>query len=170
MFFEITLKYQIQITPDHLNEGLERHVVECIKKETGYNKDYECIVVYVKQVKKIKPIRIAEGSGNIIFEIEYDAIVQKVINKEVVPGTVVNVNEDGISVDVGAFKAIHITSKKIPDCEYNAHDNVYRDTDPNTKFEIRVGDKIRTRLDIVQYSSFKMTSMASIERSFSSTD
>ncbi|ELP87250.1 DNA-directed RNA polymerase II 19 kD polypeptide rpb7, putative [Entamoeba invadens IP1] len=158
----------MQITPEHLTPTIERYIDDIINQKTGYNKDYECSVICVTRVIDRKPLRIAEGTGNVVFSVKYEAIVQKLINKEVVDGVISNVSNDGVIVDAGAWKNIHVSFKKVADCQFDEANNCYVDTDKNSGFSIKKGDKVRARLDVVNYHVNGITCMASIERAFSS--
>ncbi|EAL50138.2 DNA-directed RNA polymerase II subunit, putative [Entamoeba histolytica HM-1:IMSS-B] len=166
----LILSYTIQVTPEHLNGGIEDYLDKYISETTGYNKDYECIVICVLNVLEHKPIRIAEGTGNVVFSVKFEAIVQKIIRSEVVDGIISSVNKEGVTVDVGSWKNIHVTASKVADCEYVEQSGCYRDKDRTSQYQIRKGSHVRVRSDVVDYNINGKKCLGTIERSFSSHD
>ena len=152
MFFEIQLKHTIQVEPHNLDGNIEQFITKKVEQKTGYNKEYQCIVIIVNQVVSFKPIRIAEITGNVVFEVTYNAIVQKFITGEIVDAVVTRVTKESIVCKVGVWEDIHIASFNIEGLQYNESKGMYIDVDSGTDFDISKGKMIKIDIVRVNYT------------------
>ena len=152
MFFKIELKHTIQIEPNNLDGNIETFITKNVEQKTGYNKEYQCIVIMATRVVNFKPLRIAEITGNVIVEVIYEAIVQKFAEDEVVDAVVTKVTKDYVVCKVGVWEDINIGSFNIEGLQYNESKNAYVDVEGGLDNDITPGKLIKIKIYSVGFN------------------
>jgi DNA-directed RNA polymerase II subunit RPB7 len=115
MFFILNLKKNLQVTPEYLGKKLSTHLLALLKRavEGSFNNRFGYLVK-VLTVDKYGEGKVQDGSGDVMFQLSYKALVFMPYKGEVVDAVVTQVMEVGFMAAVGPL-GLFVSSDKILD-------------------------------------------------------
>ena len=150
MFFMMLFKKDMIVTPSDLSKNLEKIIkVKLMEQVTGTCNLKYGYFIKVVNINLSNDGLIMEGTGDILFKVEYTAIVMRPLKGEICEGIIDEIlNEGGCFVKVGPMR-VHIpkdemnpkfTLDKMSQCYVNEEDNT----------EMKIGTKVRFRYKDIQ--------------------
>ena len=152
MFFIMKFFRDVTVSPSDLSKDLKKILkVKLLKNVSGtIHPEYGYFIKILRvHDEEIKKGIIMEGSGDIIFKMQYDVIVMRPFVGEVAEGIIENVfKEGGIHVRVGPM-VVYIDGNQIPHA-YNFDKNNESYLNEKNGTELKKGIKIRFRYTEIQ--------------------
>ncbi len=149
---EVIINRRVPISSRHLHKGLERKLLEEIKRTT----DGECSSEYgyIMEILSLGDVGIGEvapGTLENVFPVSFLARVIKPKSGSEVDGIVWKVCEDGIFVSVADKFKVMVSEDEFDELGYGTHPDGY-EKDGNI---ITVGSLVRIKIEHVRYECSK---------------
>lgn len=149
MYFIVkNLRRQIEIPPDKFGKMIDNVLASELQKavEGQIYPDFGAIVC-VLNMKTINDLDgvLRDCVGTCVYNVEYDALVCRIFEKEVLRGQVVSVSEVGVDIDIGPGCLAQVHRDRLPPMlDYDVQESIYRDKDGkpvlhrncNVRFEV----------------------------------
>jgi len=105
MFFVLSLKKNLLVTPEFLGQKLSTHLHNLLKKavEGSFSTKYGYIVK-VLTIDKAGAGKVQDGDANVIFPLSYKALVFMPYKGEILDAIVEGVSDMGFEASVGPLK------------------------------------------------------------------
>ena len=146
-------KKDVTVSPADLNRDLKKILkMKLLEYATGtVHPEYGYFIKIIKIYDdNVKTGLIMEGSGDIIFNIEYDVLVMRPFEGEVAEGTIDNVfDEGGFFASVGPMR-VYISKDDISENYVLDKNNLCYKNEKNDT-ELKKGTKIRFRYRATQF-------------------
>lgn len=145
MFFVMSLNRTLVINPRFLGPQLEPTLKRRLKElvEGTVNPRFGFIIC-VLSIEELGDGLVKDGTGDVLFDIKYQAVVFKPFKGEVLDGVVTEVKENVVHVNVGPLRGAIANSNMPPGYRFAPQENVYLCDGRNEK--IGVGSEIRFQL------------------------
>jgi DNA-directed RNA polymerase II subunit RPB7 len=141
----------IIMDPSSLGREVENLIrAELVEKVQGSVSLKYGYIVCVMKILKIGQGKVLDTTGNVIFNVEYKAVVMKPMINELMEGVVEKVESYGVNVTAGLLRKIFISSNHFPgDFVYDENTNSFKSKDLNE--EVKVDSEIRFRVTAINY-------------------
>ncbi len=150
MFYKIGLKDHIRIPPDSFGLGLEDAMVARIKsKYDGFISRDLGIVIDVLDVKSIGDGVLVPGDGAQYYKVEFELIVYEPEMQEVMIGSVRDIADFGVFMNLGPIEGMIHVSQTMDDFVSFTKDKVLQGKD--SKRTLKVDDACRARMIAISY-------------------
>ena len=146
MYMIIGNEDTVRIPPEQLGENISESVSlltrEKIEGKIDMNNN---LMVLVKDIERVGAGRIIHGDGGVYQHVRYTALVFRPELHEIVEGSVCEILKFGAFVRFGPFDGLlHIS--QIMDDRIDVDFDSQRLVGKETKRDLRIGDKVRTRI------------------------
>mmetsp|Transcript_23549 Transcript_23549/g.41749 ORF Transcript_23549/g.41749 Transcript_23549/m.41749 type:complete len:174 (-) Transcript_23549:58-579(-) len=119
MFFLLSLKKNLLVTPDMLGPKLFKHLKKVLKRSVeGTCSSRYGYIINVLIVDGYGEGKIKDGNGDVLFPVSYKALVFMPYQGEILDAEVTQVIEIGFMANVGPLK-LFVSSKNIIDYHYD---------------------------------------------------
>lgn len=150
MFYKISIRDRIRVTPDLFGLPLEQSIVKMIKnKYEGFVSDITGIVIDVIRVDKIGDGIILPGDGASFYDTSFELLVFKPEMQEVVIGKIKDIADFGAFVTIGPIEGMVHIGQSMEDYVSLSKDKVL--TGRDTKRTLRIGDICKARIIAVSF-------------------
>lgn len=152
MYMRVRREDVVRIPPERLDENIDKLTKELTRLSLEGRMDTEKnLILLTSNIERIGDGRIVHGDGAVYQKVSFDAIVFKPILQEVVEGEVCEVLKFGAFVRFGPLDGLlHIS--QIMDDRVDVDVEGQRLIGKDTKRDIRVGDKVRTRIVAISFN------------------
>ncbi|HON81817.1 MAG TPA: DNA-directed RNA polymerase [Methanoregulaceae archaeon] len=146
MYYRMKLADKVRVPPRRLGEELEKVILDVLQEQLEGSIDKEIgIFIAVTRVLDIGDGEIVPGDGAVYYDVEFEAVVLRLILQEVVEGLVVETTSFGAFVSLGPIDAmLHVS--QISDEYINYDEKNSRLICQESKRFIAVGEGIRARV------------------------
>ena len=146
MYYRMKLADKVRVPPRRLGEELEKVILDVLQEQLEGSIDKEIgIFIAVTRVLDIGDGEIVPGDGAVYYDVEFEAVVLRLILQEVVEGLVVETTSFGAFVSLGPIDAmLHVS--QISDEYINYDEKNSRLICQESKRFIAVDEKIRARI------------------------
>jgi DNA-directed RNA polymerase subunit E'/Rpb7 len=146
----VIIRKHIILEPMYLNSNIMNNLLEKLKILT----DNECskdigYIIKINNIKNIISNSISTANSDIIFNIEYEALVLKPEVDKVYEGTVMGILSNGILIDILNKLKIFIPQTNLNEFTINNNILIFSEN----KEEIKIKDKINVKIKGVKYSN-----------------
>lgn len=146
----IIIKKHIILEPMYLNNNIMNNLLEKLNiitnnecsKENGF-------IIKINKITNIISNNISTANSDIIFNVEFEALILKPEIDKVYEGNVIGILSNGILLDILNKLKIFIPQTNLK--EFTLKDNILKFNE--NKKEIKVGDKINVKIKGVKYSN-----------------
>ncbi len=146
MYIKLQREDVVRIPPDRLGEDIDQLAKEftrtLLEGRVGGDKS---LTLIASKVERIGEGRIVHGDGAVYQKVRYDAVVHRPTLQEVVDGMVVEILKFGAFIRFGPLDGLlHIS--QVMDDRVDVDEENQRLIGKDTKRDVRIGDKVRTRI------------------------
>lgn len=146
MYLKVRREDVVRIPPERLGEDIDALAKEftrtLLEGRVGADKS---ITLIASNVQRIGEGRIVHGDGAVYQKVRYDAVVHRPTLQEVVDGQVVEILKFGAFIRFGPLDGLlHIS--QVMDDRVDVDEENQRLIGKDTKRDVRIGDKVRTRI------------------------
>lgn len=140
---------ELILTPNQLGKHIKNKIkAKLIQKVQGECTEKYGYLICVVKIEDIPNGMIMDTTGNIIFNVSFDAIVMKPFVGEVCEGVIEEVQKHGIIFSIGPIKGFISNTEFPPNFNYDEINANYSSNDSG-KFE--KGSEIRFRIKQLQF-------------------
>ena len=146
MYLKVQREDVVRIPPDRLGEDIDVLAKEFTRSNlegrVGADKS---LTMIASRVERVGEGRIVHGDGAVYQRVRYDAVVFRPTLQEVVDGQVVEILKFGAFIRFGPLDGLlHIS--QVMDDRVDVDEENQRLIGKDTKRDVRIGDKVRTRI------------------------
>ena len=146
LYLKVQREDVVRIPPERLGEDIDVLAKEftrsLLEGRVGADKS---ITMIASNVERIGEGRIVHGDGAVYQKVRYDAVVCRPTLQEIVDGQVVEILKFGAFVRFGPLDGLlHIS--QVMDDRVDVDEENQRLIGKDTKRDVRIGDKVRTRI------------------------
>ena len=146
MYLRVRREDVVRIPPERLGEDIDTLAKEftrtLLEGRVGADK---ALTLIASNVERVGDGRIVHGDGAVYQKVRYDAVVHRPQLQEVIDGMVVEVLKFGAFVRFGPLDGLlHIS--QVMDDRVDVDEENQRLIGKDTKRDVRIGDKVRTRI------------------------
>ena len=146
MYLKLQREDVVRIPPNRLGEDIDQLAKEftrtLLEGRVGADKS---LTLIASNVQRIGEGRIVHGDGAVYQKVRYDAVVHRPMLQEVVDGMVVEILKFGAFVRFGPLDGLlHIS--QVMDDRVDVDEENQRLIGKDTKRDVRIGDRVRTRI------------------------
>ncbi len=146
MYLKVQREDVVRIPPERLGEDIDDLAREftrsLLEGRVGADK---ALTLIASNVERVGEGRIVHGDGAVYQKVRYDAVVCRPTLQEIVDGTVVEILKFGAFVRFGPLDGLlHIS--QVMDDRVDVDEENQRLIGKDTKRDVRIGDKVRTRI------------------------
>ncbi|MFQ5885480.1 MAG: DNA-directed RNA polymerase [Thermoplasmata archaeon] len=152
MYMRVRREDVVRIPPHRLDEDIDELTRELTRMSLEGRMDPDRnLILLTSNIERIGDGRIVHGDGAVYQKVSFDAIVFKPILQEVVEGEVCEVLKFGAFIRFGPLDGLlHIS--QIMDDRVDVDVEGQRLVGKDTKRDLRVGDKVRTRIVAISFN------------------
>ncbi|UCD92646.1 MAG: DNA-directed RNA polymerase [Methanobacteriota archaeon] len=152
MYMRVKREDVIRLPPERLDEDIDNLTKELTQLSLEGRMDTEKnLILLTSNIERVGDGRIVHGDGAVYQKVSFDAIVFKPILQEVVEGEVCEVLKFGAFVRFGPLDGLlHIS--QIMDDRVDVDVEGQRLVGKDTKRDLRVGDRVRTRIVAISFN------------------
>ncbi|NTU99682.1 MAG: DNA-directed RNA polymerase [Methanoregulaceae archaeon] len=146
MYYRIRLEDKVRVPPHRLGEDLRIVILDVLQEQLEGSIDKEIgIFIAVTKVLDVGEGEIVPGDGAVYYDVEFEALVLRLVLQEVVEGLVVETTSFGAFVSLGPIDAmLHVS--QISDEYINYDEKNARLICQESKRFIAVGEPVRARV------------------------
>ena len=146
MYYKIQLMDKVRVPPHRLGEALEKVILDVLQEQLEGSIDKEIgIFIAIPKVLAIGEGELIPGDGAVYYDVEFEALVLRLMLQEVIEGLVVETTSFGAFVSLGPIDAmLHVS--QISDEYINYDEKNARLICQDSKRFIGVGDAVRARV------------------------
>ena len=146
MYARIKIRDTVRVPPTRLGEDIEEVIRDLLWEQFEGRLDREYgMLIGIENIENVGEGRIIEGDGAVYFDVEFTAIVFKLLLHEVVEGEVVEIVEFGAFVSIGPLDAL-LHMSQITD-DFMVYDEKNKKlVGKETKVSLTEGDLVRARV------------------------
>lgn len=146
MYMKVRREDVVRIPPERLDEDMEELIKELTRSSLEGKIDADKnLILLTSNIKPVGEGIIVHGDGAVYQKVSFDAIVFKPVLQEVVEGEVCEVLKFGAFIRFGPLDGLlHIS--QIMDDRVDVDVEGQRLIGKDTKKDLRLGDKVRTRI------------------------
>ena len=149
MFYVKSLEHEIELEPIHFGPKLKATIIRLLKEEVEglalANYGYVVNVIAVPE-EKIRSGVIEYDTGNVVFTVEYQALLLRPFVNEVFDATVTQCNNLGFFAFVGPLR-IFVSKHSMPEDMFNGYDGEKNSwLSDDKEVEISAGCGVRLRI------------------------
>lgn len=146
MYLKVQREDVVRIPPERLGEDIDVLAKEftrsLLEGRVGGDKS---LTLIASNVERVGEGRIVHGDGAVYQRVKYDAVVMRPTLQEIVDGTVVEILKFGAFVRFGPLDGLlHIS--QVMDDRVDVDEENQRLIGKDSKRDVRIGDKVRTRI------------------------
>ena len=146
MYMRVQREDVVRIPPDRLGEDIDSVARELtrttLEGRIGADKN---LTLIASNIERIGEGRIVHGDGAVYQRVRYDAVVFTPQLQEVIEGSVVEILKFGAFIRFGPLDGLlHIS--QVMDDRVDVDEEGQRLIGKDTKRDLRIGDKVRTRI------------------------
>jgi len=146
MYLKVQREDVVRIPPDRLGEDIDVLAKEFTRSNlegrVGADKS---LTMIASNVERVGEGRIVHGDGAVYQKVRYDAVVFRPTLQEIIDGQVVEILKFGAFVRFGPLDGLlHIS--QVMDDRVDVDEENQRLIGKDTKRDVRIGDKVRTRI------------------------
>ena len=146
MYLKVRRQDVVRIPPERLGEDIDELAKEftrtLLEGRVGADK---ALTLIASHVERVGDGRIVHGDGAVYQKVRYDAVVHRPQLQEIIDGTVVEILKFGAFVRFGPLDGLlHIS--QVMDDRVDVDEENQRLIGKDTKRDVRMGDKVRTRI------------------------
>src|SRR5438046_4033360 len=164
MYQRVQREDVVRIPPERLGEDIDAVARELtrttLEGKIGADKT---LTLIASNIERMGEGRIVHGDGAVYQRVKYDALVFAPALQEIVEGTVVEILKFGAFVRFGPLDGLlHIS--QVMDDRVDVDEEGQRLIGKDTKRDLRIGDKVRTRIVAVSRTNGRLGSRRSDSR------
>ncbi len=146
MYYKMKLEDKVRVPPLRLGDDIETVVMDVLQEQLEGTIDRNIgIFIAVTKILEIGEGDIIPGDGAVFYTVEFEALVLRLAQQEVIEGVVVETTSFGTFVSLGPIDAmLHVS--QISDDFISYDEKNGRLVCQETKRQISVGDGIRARI------------------------
>jgi len=146
MYYKMKLEDKVRVPPLRLGDNIETVVMDVLQEQLEGTIDRNIgIFIAVTKILGIGEGDIIPGDGAVFYSVEFEAIVLRLAQQEVIEGVVVETTSFGTFVSLGPIDAmLHVS--QISDDFISYDEKNGRLVCQESKRQISVGDGIRARI------------------------
>ncbi len=146
MYLKVQREDVVRIPPDRLGEDIDALAKEFTRTLLEGRVDADkSLTMIASNVQRVGEGRIVHGDGAVYQRVQYDAVVMRPVLQEIVDGQVVEILKFGAFVRFGPLDGLlHIS--QVMDDRVDVDEENQRLIGKDTKRDVRIGDKVRTRI------------------------
>ncbi|MDD1718550.1 MAG: DNA-directed RNA polymerase [Methanoregulaceae archaeon] len=146
MYYRMKLTDKVRVPPHRLGEELGKVILDVLQEQFEGSIDKEIgVFIGVTGVDQIGEGELVPGDGAVYYDVEFEALVLRLVLQEVIEGLVVETTTFGAFVGLGPIDAmLHVS--QISDEYINYDEKNSRLICQDSKRFIAVGDKVRVRV------------------------
>jgi DNA-directed RNA polymerase subunit E' len=146
MYLKVQREDVVRIPPNRLGEDIDVLAKEFTRSNlegrVGADKS---LTMIASNVERVGEGRIVHGDGAVYQKVRYDAVVFRPTLQEIIDGQVVEILKFGAFVRFGPLDGLlHIS--QVMDDRVDVDEENQRLIGKDTKRDVRIGDKVRTRI------------------------
>jgi len=164
---QIHLDREIQLHPKHCGP----HIINILKTQLHQEVEGTCsgrygFIITVTEVQDIGKGKVLEGSGFVVFPIQFSAIVFKPFKGEVLDAVVTQVNQMGFFASAGPLQ-IFVSNHLIPnDLHFDAQSNPNAFVSDDESVRITKDDEVRLKIVGTRVDATEIFSIGSIKEDY----
>lgn len=146
MYYKMQLADKVRVPPHRLGEELSRVILDVLQEQLEGSIDKEIgIFIAITKVQKIGEGEIVPGDGAVYYDVDFEAVVLRLVLQEVIEGLVVETTSFGAFVSLGPIDAmLHVS--QISDEYINYDEKNSRLICQDSKRFIGVDEVVRVRV------------------------
>jgi DNA-directed RNA polymerase subunit E' len=146
MYYKMQLADKVRVPPHRLGEELSRVILDVLQEQLEGSIDKEIgIFIAITKVQKIGEGEIVPGDGAVYYDVDFEAVVLRLVLQEVIEGLVVETTSFGAFVSLGPIDAmLHVS--QISDEYINYDEKNSRLICQDSKRFIGVNEIVRVRV------------------------
>lgn len=146
MYYKMQLADKVRVPPHRLGEELSRVILDVLQEQLEGSIDKEIgIFIAITKVQKIGEGEIVPGDGAVYYDVDFEAVVLRLVLQEVIEGLVVETTSFGAFVSLGPIDAmLHVS--QISDEYINYDEKNSRLICQDSKRFIGVDEIVRVRV------------------------
>ena len=146
MYLKVQREDVVRIPPDRLGEDIDVLAKEFTRSNLeGRIGADKSLTMIASSVERVGEGRIVHGDGAVYQKVRYDAVVFRPTLQEIIDGQVVEILKFGAFVRFGPLDGLlHIS--QVMDDRVDVDEENQRLIGKDTKRDVRIGDKVRTRI------------------------
>ncbi len=150
MFYNVTLKDHIRVSPDLFKLSKEESLIQRIKnKYEGFISKELGIVIDVLTLNRIGEGIVIPGDGAVYYDVDFELLTYEPELQEVTLGTVKDVADFGVFMTIGPIEGMIHVSQTMDDFVSFSKDKALQGKETNRI--LKVGDKCRAKIIAVSY-------------------
>ncbi|CDR95811.1 DNA-directed RNA polymerase II, putative [Babesia bigemina] len=165
MYFVVEQWKIINVKPSQLGPSYQQNIEEMLRNQVeGHCSSKYGYVVCVIRIIKNEIGRVQDGTGMIVVNVKYQAIVFKPFNDEVLDAVVTDVNKLGFFAQAGPLKAFVSRTAIQPSFVYDndAANPCYSDG----TISIKPQTEVRMRIQGIRYDNSNMFAIATVNADY----
>src|SRR2546422_3890514 len=146
MYMKVQREDVVRIPPERLGEDIDALARELTRTTLeGKVGEDKTLTLIASNIERLDEGRIVHGDGAVYQTVKYDAVVFTPQLQEIVDGVVVEILKFGAFVRFGPLDGLlHIS--QVMDDRVDVDEENQRLSGKDTKGDVRIGDKVRTRI------------------------
>ena len=146
MYLKVQREDVVRIPPERLGEDIDVLAKEFTRTLLEGRVDADkSLTMIASNVERVGEGRIVHGDGAVYQKVRYDAVVLRPTLQEIVDGQVVEILKFGAFIRFGPLDGLlHIS--QVMDDRVDVDEENQRLIGKDTKRDVRIGDKVRTRI------------------------
>ena len=146
MYLKVQREDVVRIPPERLGENIDELAKEFTRTLLEGRVDADkSLTMIASNVQRVGEGRIVHGDGAVYQKVSYDAVVMRPTLQEIVDGQVVEILKFGAFIRFGPLDGLlHIS--QVMDDRVDVDEENQRLIGKDTKRDVRIGDKVRTRI------------------------
>jgi len=146
MYLKVQREDVVRIPPERLGENIDELAKEFTRTLLEGRIDADkSLTMIASNVQRVGEGRIVHGDGAVYQKVSYDAVVMRPTLQEIVDGQVVEILKFGAFIRFGPLDGLlHIS--QVMDDRVDVDEENQRLIGKDTKRDVRIGDKVRTRI------------------------
>lgn len=150
MFYKTEIRSHVRVPPNMFKLGKEEAVRKCIKEQfEGFISKDIGIVIDVADVKEVKEGIVIPGDGAAYYDTAFNLFTFKPEVKEVLMGTVKDIADFGVFMNIGPIEGMIHVSQTMDDFVSFSKEKLL--TGRESKKTLKIGDRCRARLIAVSF-------------------
>lgn len=154
MYYLITAEDFVRVPPERLGKNIEDEIYYELEKELS-RKVFEIngdkgIIIAIEKIYHIGEGRIIPGDGGVYFNVKFTAVADVPTTLEFVRGSVKNIMDFGVFIDIGTVDGLCHISQVFDDyANYDGRNRMIVGKETGKK--LMIGDKVKARICAISW-------------------
>eukprot|EP00026_Physarum_polycephalum_P019920 Phypoly_transcript_22190.p1 GENE.Phypoly_transcript_22190~~Phypoly_transcript_22190.p1 ORF type:complete len:173 (+),score=29.71 Phypoly_transcript_22190:79-597(+) len=167
MFFEVALDREVKLHPQHLGPNLRHQLKQQLHQEVeGTCSGRYGFIIMVTKVEDTGKGKVQEGTGFVVYQVKFNAIVFKPFKGEVLDAVVTQVDKMGFFAEAGPLQ-IFVSKHLIPpEINFDPQSNPPAFVSEDETIRISKDDEVRLKIVGTRVDATEIFSIGSIKEDY----